>query len=116
MDLQQTMTTTIPTARAERFAKQFISHWGRKGNVEAEGDATIMKFAAAGEWPATTVRVEPSKSELIISVWTNDRSGLEANCESIATHLHRFAGRNETLTIEWTDGQGLGIDQPVTTE
>ena len=103
MDLPKKATATIATERAERFAKQFISHWGRETKVESDGSSTIMKFDAVGDWPATAVRVETRTTELIITAWAEDAAGLEKNCASIAEHLHRFAGRREVLTIDWLD-------------
>ncbi len=102
MELNLKATTTIPTERAERLAKQFISHWGRHADeVERDGDdRTTMRFPA-GDWAASTVLVETTPNALGVTIRTSDEDDLAKNCDSIAEHLHRFAGRNETLTIEW---------------
>lgn len=102
MELRLSASSVVRTARAERFAKQFVSHWGRHAEPIGDGDGILLSFAATADWPASAVRVQTRPGELVLTAWADDPASLTSNCDSIADHLHRFAGRQESLAIDWT--------------
>lgn len=100
-DLSESAISVIRTARPARWAKQLVSHWGRHGQVTTVDGVDTMAFEATQGRSASVVRVESSSTDLIITAWTDSSAALDTLCEAIAEHLHRFAGDQETLAIEW---------------
>lgn len=99
---ESTATTTISSPRAARLAKQFVSHWGRHADRRDEqGTATTLVFLATPDWPAASVVVDVQAASLTVVVRAADQAALGVNCASIAEHLQRFAGRDESLDIAW---------------
>ncbi len=102
MSQTQTATARIATRRAERLGKQLVSHWGRHADEVTHGEKTAtMVFTATERWPASTVRVAMTDSTLTVSVTADGGRALQENCDSLADHLHRFAGAREQLDIGW---------------
>ncbi|GAA3882179.1 hypothetical protein GCM10022381_25550 [Leifsonia kafniensis] len=95
-------TSIVHTPLAPRYAKQFISHWGRHTEPEVDGAVTRMHFDAMGDFPATGISVEVRTDELVLVACADDDAALRANCDSVAEHLHRFAGKKEQLSIVWS--------------
>ncbi|HJC59478.1 MAG TPA: DUF2218 domain-containing protein [Candidatus Dietzia intestinigallinarum] len=100
--MELSSTSVIPTGRADRFAKQFISHWGRHGEVTTTDEGTLMRFPASDHGAATEVHVVARPDALVIVNRADDASTLQKSCDSIAEHLHRFAGNRESLSISWS--------------
>jgi len=101
MNFSMSASSVVTTERAERLAKQFLSHWGRHTTPEPDGAGTIMRFQKTQDWPAAAVRVEAQPERLLLTTWADEREHLVGTCDSIAEHLHRFAGKHESLTIDW---------------
>ena len=59
--MELSSTSVIPTGRADRFAKQFISHWGRHGEVTTTDEGTLMRFPAVRP-PRSTSSHAPMRS------------------------------------------------------
>lgn len=95
-------TSIVRTPLAPRYAKQFISHWGRHTEPEVDGAVTRMRFDAMGDFPATAISVEVHDDELVLVASADDDAALKANCASVTEHLQRFAGKKEQLLIEWS--------------
>lgn len=103
MDLRLSATAVVATERAERLAKQLVSHWGRHSDPspEADGDATMMRFPADDGGAASAVRVAGRPHELRVVVWGEGEDDLQATCNSLVEHLQRWAGEREILTVSW---------------
>lgn len=102
MEFDNSATAKIVTGRAARFAKQFVSHWGRHaGEVVEDNTGTTITFSATEQWPASSVRLEVLPYTLVITAFANGEAVLRKNRESITEHLQRFSQDSESLVIEW---------------
>jgi len=92
-----TSQATVPSARADRYVKQLVSHLGRKATVVPEGDGHCI-FVSAG---SCTIRADGGKIELVAAADTEQ--ALRTVEDVIARHLQRFGQRDELL-VTWGPG------------
>jgi hypothetical protein len=88
----------VPTDAAERYAKQLLSHLGRKNTVEpVDGipDAWRLVFA----YGIGTIRAEGHR--IVLEADASDEESLARVKDVLGRHLERFGARRE-LTVHWT--------------
>jgi hypothetical protein len=92
-----TSTAIVPTDAAARYAKQLLSHLGRKAGLEAvegEPEAGLLHLSAG------TGVVRPRADHLIMEASAADDESLAAVEDVLGRHLERFGARRE-LTVTW---------------
>jgi hypothetical protein len=95
-----TSTAVIATDAAARYAKQLLSHLGRKAGVEpvdAEPDGGRLTLSAG----AGIVR--PRGDHLLLEAVAADEASLALVEDVLTRHLERFGARRE-LTVHWQRG------------
>ena len=85
----------VPTDAPERYAKQLLSHLGRRTEWTTEG--TTSRAAIAGG----TGTVEIGEGVLTLRAEAPDAEALGVVQHVLGSHLERFGQRNE-LTVTWT--------------
>ncbi len=92
-----TSTAVVATDAASRYAKQLLSHLGRKAGVEpVEGDpeAGLLRLSSG------VGVVRPRADHLILEASAADDEALAAVEDVLGRHLERFGARRE-LTVTW---------------
>jgi uncharacterized protein len=84
-------TATVATDASDRYAKQLLSHLGRK-NAVADGDRLTFSYG--------TGTVRPGDGVLVLIAEAPDEEGLAHVQDVLARHLERFGARRE-LVVEW---------------
>jgi uncharacterized protein len=93
-----TSTAAVPTDAAERYAKQLLSHLGRKNTVEpVDGvpDAWRLVFA----YGVGTIRSDGDR--IVLEAEASDEESLARVKDVLGRHLERFGARRE-LTVHWS--------------
>ena len=98
-------TAVVTTEAPERYAKQLLSHLGRKAAVE-----TIDGQAAGGRlvFAYGTGTVRPEVGQLVLEAEAPDEDSLAHVEDVLARHLERFGARNE-LVVTWERGSADSI-------
>ena len=98
------MTTPLP-ARADvatdapaRYAKQLVSHLGRRVEWTTEGPLSTASIAGG------TGSVEVGDSVLVLRAQAPDAEALERVKDVLGRHLERFGQRNELVVTWGVDG------------
>jgi hypothetical protein len=90
-------TAVVVTDTPARFAKQLLSHLGRKSTVEAlEGEPEGGRLVFA--YGSGTIR--PRDGALVLVADAPDADGLAHVEDVLARHLERFGARSE-LAVTW---------------
>jgi uncharacterized protein len=92
-----TARVDVPTEVPERYAKQLVSHLGRK--VEFTIDGPTSTAAIAGGTGVVVV----GDGVLTLLAEAPDAETLDRVRDVLGRHLERFGQRNE-LTVVWTTG------------
>jgi hypothetical protein len=93
-----TSTAAVPTDAAERYAKQLLSHLGRKNPVEpVDGvhDAWRLVFA----YGIGTIRSEADR--IVLEAAASDEESIARVKDVLGRHLERFGARRE-LVVRWS--------------
>jgi len=90
----RTSHATVPTDRADRYAKQLVSHLGRKAGVSLVADGHRLTLSAGN----CLVRARPGGIELVAEA--DSEQALRAVEDVVSRHLERFGQRNE-LQVTW---------------
>lgn len=88
----------VSTETPDRYAKQLISHLGRR--VPVTGDPATDGARLTFDAGVGTVR--SGDGELVLVADAADDAGLAAVQDVLARHLVRF-GERQGLTVTWTD-------------
>jgi len=93
-----TATAVVTTDAAVRYAKQLLTHLGRKNSVEPldgapEGGRLIFAYGLG------TVR--PEDGRLVLEAEASDDESLARVQDVLARHLERFGARRE-LSVHWS--------------
>ncbi len=89
-------TALVPTARAERYAKQLVSHLGRHDNLRVlETGEQVLEFSAG----TCVVAAEPGGVRLAAEA--ADAEQLAVVQGVVGRHLVRF-GEKDELSVTWT--------------
>lgn len=89
----------VPTETPERYAKQLVSHLGRKVEFRSDGPVSTAVFGD-GTGPTGTGSVEVGDGVLILRAEAADAEGLARVQDVLGRHLERFGQRNE-LAVTW---------------
>jgi hypothetical protein len=92
-----TSTAVVPTDAAARYAKQLLSHLGRKAGVEpvdGEPDGGRLTLSAG------TGIVRPRADHLLLEAAAADPESLALVEDVLGRHLERFGARRE-LAVHW---------------
>jgi uncharacterized protein len=96
------MTSTTITSRADvrtdapaRYAKQLVSHLGRKVDFAVDGATSTARFGT------TTGQIVVRDDVLTLLAVGSDPDGIALVEHVLGSHLERFAQRSE-LTVRWT--------------
>jgi hypothetical protein len=92
-----TSTAVVPTDVAARYAKQLLSHLGRKAGVEpvdGEPDGGLLRLSAG------TGVVRPRADHLVLEASAADAASLAQVEDTLGRHLERFGARRE-LVVTW---------------
>jgi hypothetical protein len=90
-----TSTAHVATDAAPRYARQLVSHLGRKVPVADTADGQRLTF----EFGTGDVRAEPAA--LVLIATAEDEASLARVEDVLGRHLERFGRRNE-LSVTWT--------------
>ncbi len=93
--MSNTRSGTMATDRAARYAKQLAGHWARKGGVEEQDGATVIRFETG-----QVVDLRPEDAHLAITVSVPEGMDADRFATLVAEHLQRFGQRDE-LEIVW---------------
>ena len=92
-----TSTARVQTDAAGRYAKQLLSHLGRKAGVEpvdGEPDGGLLRLSGG------TGIVRPRPDHLLLEAEAADVESLAVVEDVLGRHLERFGARRE-LVVEW---------------
>ncbi len=93
-----TSSAVVATDAPARYAKQLLSHLGRKNTVESLDDAPEggrLVFAYG------TATLRPGDGQLQLDASAPDEEGLAHVEDVVKRHLERFGTRAE-LTVDWS--------------
>jgi hypothetical protein len=93
-----TSRADVLTDAPERYAKQLVSHLGRKTRFTTEGAASTAPIAGG------TGVIEVGDGVLTLLAEAPDGDTLNRVQDVLGRHLERFGQRNE-LTVVWTADQ-----------
>jgi hypothetical protein len=96
-----TARADVPTDAPERYAKQLVSHLGRKVEFTTEGASSTAPIAGG------TGVIEVGDGVLTLRAEALDAETLDRVQDVLGRHLERFGQRNE-LTVVWTADQPAG--------
>lgn len=91
----------VRTDHPERYAKQLVSHLGRKVDFAVEGPTSTASIAGG------TGAIEVGAGVLVLRAQAPDRATLDRVQDVLGRHLERFGQRNE-LTVVWTTDPPAG--------
>lgn len=90
-----TLTGTMSTTRPERYAKQLVGHWAKRGPVTFEDGATVQRWEAG-----RTLMLRPVEGSLEVEVTVPDGEDVAGFARAVKEHLERF-GTKEELDLVW---------------
>jgi len=91
-----TATATVATATPGRYAKQLVSHLGRRCEVREEADGIRLVLPAGGDCLLTS-----TDDALVMAATAPTQESLDQVTDVVGRHLERFGQRNE-LAVTWT--------------
>lgn len=91
----------VPTATPARYAKQLVSHLGRRTTWTTDGDTSTAELAGG------TGRVVVGDGMLTLIASAPDRETLTQVQHVLGSHLERFGQRSE-LTVTWVSAAERG--------
>jgi uncharacterized protein len=101
-----TARAAVPTGTPERYAKQLLSHLGRRTSWTTDGDTSTAKMAGG------TGRVVIGDGVLTLIAEAPDAETLTRVQHVLGSHLERF-GRRHELTVTWdSDADPGGAPTP----
>jgi hypothetical protein len=100
-DVRMTITSRadVVTEAPARYAKQLVSHLGRKIEFTTEGVTSTAQFGA------TTGRIVVGDGVLTLIASGMDEDGVARVEQVLGSHLERFGQRNE-LSVAWVRSAG----------
>ena len=98
-------TAVVATDAPERYAKQLLSHLGRKNTVvtvagERQGGRLVFAYG--------TATVRPEDNQLVLEAAAEHAESLAHIEDVLARHLERFVAKRE-LAVTWQRGNPDGI-------
>jgi hypothetical protein len=96
-----TARADVPTEAPERYAKQLVSHLGRRVEFTTDGPTSTATIAGG------TGVVVVGDGVLTLLAEASDAETLDRVQDVLGRHLERFGRRNE-LTVVWTTDRPAG--------
>jgi uncharacterized protein len=96
-----TARADVPTDVPERYAKQLVSHLGRRTEWTTDGASSTAAIAGG------TGVIEVGDGVLTLRAEAPDAQTLDVVQDVLGRHLERFGQRNE-LTVVWTADRTAG--------
>jgi hypothetical protein len=96
-----TARADVPTDAPERYAKQLVSHLGRRTEWTTDGARSTAAIAGG------TGVIEVGDGVLTLRAEAPDAQTLDLVQDILGRHLERFGQRNE-LTVVWTADRPAG--------
>jgi hypothetical protein len=90
------VTGTMATDRPERYAKQLVSHWSKRGPVTEEEGATVQRWETG-----QVLRLTPRDGELEIQITVVEGDDAARFAQVVKEHLERFGGQRDELEVVW---------------
>ena len=90
-----TVSGTMKTDRPERYAKQLVSHWAKRGPVTEEDGVTVQRWETG-----QVLRLRPTDGVLEVEVSVPDGDDSARFAQVVKQHLERFGQRDE-LNVVW---------------
>ena len=90
-----TVTGTMATDRPERYAKQLVSHWAKRGPVTEEAGATVQRWESG-----QVIVLRPAEGLLEVEVTVPEDGDVARFAQVVKEHLERFGTRDE-LEVVW---------------
>jgi hypothetical protein len=90
-----TVTGTMATDRPERYAKQLVSHWSKRGPVTEEDGATVQRWETG-----QVLRLTPTEGVLEVEITVAEGDDAARFAQVVKEHLERFGARDE-LDVVW---------------
>lgn len=90
-----TVTGTMATDRPERYAKQLVSHWSKRGPVTTEGGATVQRWETG-----QVLRLTPRDGALEVEITVVEGDDAARFAQIVKEHLERF-GQHDELDVVW---------------
>ena len=101
MTSPMTARADVVTDAPDRYAKQLLSHLGRRVEFTTDGATSTAEFGAA------TGTVVVGDGVLTLLAEAPDAESLARVQHVLGSHLERFGQRNE-LTVTWNTQDALG--------
>lgn len=95
--MSNTLRGRMPTDRAQRYAKQLVSHWSARGPVTEDESGLLQQWETGQQ-----LRLHPTPAALEIEVTVPDGADVVQFGGVVARHLERFGQRDE-LHVEWDE-------------
>jgi len=92
-----TARADVPTESPERYAKQLVSHLGRRVEFTTDGPTSTASIAGG------TGVIQVGEGVLTLRAEAPDAETLDRVQDVLGRHLERFGQRNE-LAVVWTTG------------
>jgi uncharacterized protein len=88
---------SMATDRPERYAKQLVSHWAKRGPVTEEDGATVQRWDNGN-----VIVLRAAEGVLEVEVSVGPDGEVERFAQVVKDHLERFGSRDE-LDVVWDD-------------
>lgn len=93
--MSTTVAGSMATTRPERYAKQLVSHWSKRGPVTDEDGATVQRWDTG-----QVLRLTPGDGVLEVEVTVPEGADSARFAQVVKEHLERFGTRDE-LDLVW---------------
>jgi uncharacterized protein len=93
----QTISSAVPTANAQRYLQQLCRHWQHKLKVSMSDDAAEIEM-----FSGDTVHLQSKDDALDVAIRSINSDTLDVTRGVVEDHLNRFAFREAPLRFEWT--------------
>jgi uncharacterized protein len=93
-----TARADVPTEAPERYAKQLVSHLGRRVEFTTDGPTSTASIAGG------TGAIHVGDGVITLHAEAPDAETLDRVQDVLGRHLERFGQRNE-LAVVWTRGE-----------
>lgn len=90
-----TVRGSMDTDRPERYAKQLLSHWSKRGDVAQEDGALVQRWATGQE-----IVLRPVEGALQIEISVADGADSAQFAQVVKEHLER-CGQGDELKVVW---------------
>jgi uncharacterized protein len=91
----KSLSGTMATGRPERYAKQLVSHWSKRGPVTEEDGVTVQRWESG-----QVIVLRPVQGALEVEVSVPEGGDVDRFARVVKEHLERFGQRDE-LNVVW---------------